>query len=148
MFEASLGVAQHHHHLTVFPILAETEGNLPYLLMADAMATGVLTIKEVGQGQVPLLEAKNRALDPILILDGEQLVGAKQNRMTNRSIILPPESVTKIPVSCMEHGRWHFVGDAFAAAPQHAPSKVRRKAWFSVLIEIMLGLTSKYSSSP
>ncbi|MCJ7630543.1 MAG: hypothetical protein MUO50_19385, partial [Longimicrobiales bacterium] len=31
-------------------------------------------------------------------------------------------------MSCMEQGRWHFVGDHFAAAPQHAPSKVRRKA--------------------
>ena len=128
MFEASLGPTQHHHHLTLFPILAEQERNQPYLLMADALATGVLTIQEVGDGQVPLLQAMNRALDPVLILDGEQLIGAKQNRMTNRSIILPPESVTKIPVSCMEHGRWHFVGDDFAAAPQHAPSKVRRKA--------------------
>ncbi len=127
MLEASLGPAQKHHHLTVFPILAEENGELPYLLMAHAMATGVLTIQEVGDGQVPLLEAQNRALDPILILDGEQLVGAKQNRMTNRSIILPPESVTKIPVSCMEHGRWHFEGDEFATAPQHAPSMVRRK---------------------
>jgi len=128
MFEASLGSAQHKHHLTIFPILAEEERKLPYLLMADALATGVLTIQEVGDGQVPLLQAMNRALGPILLLDGEQLIGAKQNRMTNRSIILPPESVTKIPVSCMEHGRWHFVGDEFAAAPQHAPSKVRRKA--------------------
>ena len=128
MFEASLGPTQHHHHLTLFPILAEQERIQPYLLMTHALATGVLTIQEVGDGQVPLLQAKNRALDPILILDGEQLIGAKQNRMTNRSIILPPESVTKIPVSCMEHGRWHFVGDEFASAPQHAPSKVRRKA--------------------
>lgn len=128
MLEASLGLAQNHHHLTVFPILAEEGGAFPYLLMADALATGVLTIQEVGDGQVPLLQARNRALDPILILDGEQLVGARQNRMTNRTIILPPESVTRIPVSCMEQGRWHFVGDHFAAAPQHAPSKVRRKA--------------------
>ncbi len=128
MFEASVGEAQHHENLTIFPILAEADRDLPYLLMADAMATGVLTIQEVGDGQVPLLQATNKALDPILILDGEQLIGAKQNRMTNRSIILPAESVTKIPVSCMEHGRWHFVGDEFATAPQHAPSKVRRKA--------------------
>jgi len=128
MFNASLSDAQHHENLTLFPILAEADRDLPYLLMADAMATQVLTITEVGDGEVPLLQATNMALDPILILDGEQLIGAKQNRMTNRSIILPPESVTTIPVSCMEHGRWHFVGDEFAPAPQHAPSKVRRKA--------------------
>jgi hypothetical protein len=128
MFAAFLGPAQTHHQLTVFPVLTEEDRDLPYLLMADAMATGVLTVQEVGHGHVPLLQATNKALDPILILDGEQLVGAKQNRMTNRSIILPPESVTRIPVSCMEHGRWHFVGYHFASAPQNAPSKVRRMA--------------------
>jgi hypothetical protein len=128
MFEATLGSAQHHSNLTIFPILAEADRDLPYLLMADALATGVLTIKEVGHGQVPLLEAHNKALEPVLILDGEQLIGAMQNRMTNRSILLPPESVTRIPVSCMEQGRWHQGSDTFHAAPQHAPSKVRRKA--------------------
>jgi hypothetical protein len=128
MLESSLGPAQHHEGLTIFPILAEHDRELPYLLMAEALATGVLTIREIGQGQVPMLEAQNRALDPVLILDGEQLIGAKQNRMTNRSIVLPPETVTKIPVSCMEQGRWRFTSGSFEAAPQHSPSSVRRKA--------------------
>jgi hypothetical protein len=75
-----------------------------------------------------VLLATNTGIHPILILDGEQLIGAKQNRMTNRSMILPPNSITEIPVSCMEQGRWHFVGDEFSPAPQNAPSKVRRKA--------------------
>jgi hypothetical protein len=96
--------------------------------MADALAMGILAIREKDGGQVPTLLATNSGINPILILDGEQLIGAKQNRMTNRSIILPPNSMTEIPVSCMEQGRWHFVGEEFAPAPQHAPSKVRRKA--------------------
>ncbi len=128
MLEASLGPAQHHENLTIFPILAEKERELPYLLMADALALGILTIGEKNGGDVPLLLATNAGVESILILDGEQLIGAKQNRMTNRSILLPAESITEIPVSCMEHGRWHFQGDHFASAPQHAPSKVRRKA--------------------
>ena len=128
MFEASLGSAQHHKNLTAFPILAEKDRILPYLLMADALAAGALTIGEKNGGQVPLLSATNAGPEVVLILDGEQLIGARQNRMTNRSILLAPSSTTEIPVSCMEQGRWHFVGEAFAAAPQHAPSKVRRKA--------------------
>jgi len=128
MFEASLGSAQHHENLTIFPILAEKGRELPYVLMADALAAGVLTIGEKDGGQVPFLLATNAGKEHVLILDGEQLIGAKQNRMTNRSILLPPESITEIPVSCMEHGRWHFVGEHFAPAPQNAPSKVRRKA--------------------
>jgi hypothetical protein len=128
MLDASLGKAQHHENLTIFPVLAEEGRELPYVLLADALAAGVVTIGEKDGGQVPLLLARNDGPDPILILDGEQLIGARQNRMTNRSILLAPNTTTEIPVSCMEHGRWHFVGDHFAPAPQHAPSKVRRKA--------------------
>lgn len=128
MFEASIGKAQHHENLTLFPVLAETGRDLPYLLMADALASGTLTISEKGDGVVPVLLAKNSAPHPVLILDGEQLVGARQNRMTNRSILLAAMSTVEIPVACMEHGRWHFVSDAFAPAPQYSPSKIRRKA--------------------
>jgi hypothetical protein len=128
MFETSLGPAQHHENLTIFPILAERERELPYLLLAEALAVGILTIGEKNGGQVPVLLATNAGQQGVLVLDGEQLIGAKQNRMTNRSILLPPESITEIPVSCMEQGRWHFQSDHFAPAPQHAPSKVRRRA--------------------
>ncbi len=128
MFQASLGRPQHHENLTIFPILAEQERELPYLLMAEALAVGVLTIGEKNGGQVPVLLATNAGKQAILVLDGEQLIGAKQNRMTNRSLLLPPKSITEIPVSCMEQGRWHFQSDHFAPAPQHAPSKVRRRA--------------------
>ena len=128
MLDASLGPAQHHENLTIFPVLADRDRELPYGLMADALSMGILTIGEKNGGHVPLLLATNTGIHPILILDGEQLIGAKQNRMTNRSIILAPNSITEIPVSCMEQGRWHHEGDKFAPAPQHAPTKVRRKA--------------------
>lgn len=128
MLEATLGAPQTHENLTIFPVLAGEGGHLPYSLMAEALAMGVLAIREKDGGQVPTLLATNSGFNPILILDGEQLIGAKQNRMTNRSIILPANSITEVPVSCMEQGRWHFVGEAFAPAPEHAPTRVRRKA--------------------
>jgi len=128
MLEASLGTAERHEHLTIFPILVGEERSLPHVLLQDALKSGVLTIKEKGSGTVPLLKAKNKGPYPILILDGEQLIGAKQNRITNRSIVLAPESVTEIPVSCMEQGRWHHVSKTFSPGPHHAPSKVRRHA--------------------
>lgn len=127
MYETSLGPAQHHENLTIFPVLAEKDRELSCLLMAEALALGILTISEKNGGEVPLLLATNAGREEVLILDGEQLIGAKQNRMTNRSILLPPETITEIPVSCMEQGRWDSVGYDFSPAPHHAPSKVRRK---------------------
>ncbi len=116
--------------LAVFPLVAEVDPPLPYALLLDALSAGAVAIGEVGTGTVPSLLAHNRGDSDVLILDGEQLVGARQNRITNRSILLEAGSKTEIPVSCMEQGRWHFTTDAFAPPPKarHAPANVRRHA--------------------
>ncbi len=128
MLDIRLAAPQAHDHLTVFPLLAANAPELPYALLADALAAGTVRIGEVGQGTVPTLLAHNAGEADVLLLDGEQLIGSRQNRTTNRSILLPAKSTVEIPVSCMEHGRWHFVSDAMRAAPQHSPAKVRRRA--------------------
>ena len=74
------------------------------------------------------LEAVNRSDSHVLILDGEQLIGAKQNRTTNRTVLVGRRSVTRIPVSCMEQGRWRDVGRKMQTGGYHAPSKVRKIA--------------------
>jgi hypothetical protein len=56
------------------------------------------------------------------------LIGARQNRTTNRSILLPARAETEIPVSCMEHGRWHFTSRDFAPSKHQSPASVRRKS--------------------
>lgn len=75
---------------------------------------GVLLITEVSAGgSVPELLAKNEAGIPVLLLDGEELTGAKQNRVLNTTILLREKSETVIPVSCTEHGRWNYRTDRF-----------------------------------
>jgi hypothetical protein len=128
MMHVKLADPQSHGDVTVFPLVTDGPASLPYLLLADALDKGVLRIKEVGQGTVPTLLAVNDADQAVLVLDGEQLVGAKQNRMTNRSILLPARSETRVPVSCMEQGRWHLDSVRFRKSDLHSPSKVRRKA--------------------
>jgi hypothetical protein len=61
--------------------------------MADALAAGTLTITEVGTGTVPNLAATNASDRDTLVLDGEQLIGSRQNRMTNRSMLLRSDTV-------------------------------------------------------
>lgn len=121
---------QRHGCLTVFPLLTGTPQPLPYRLLAEALSDGTVTIGEVGTGMVPSLLARNRGEVDVLILDGEQLIGARQNRITNRSMLLPAGLTTEIPVSCMEQGRWHFTTDTFRPAPKarQAPAGVRRHA--------------------
>lgn len=128
MLEAELGQAQRYQSLTVFPLVNPRKRELELELLGDALAAGTLTITELGQGTVPELMVENNGETDVLVLDGEQLIGAKQNRMTNRSLILPARSKTRIPVSCMEHGRWHTQTARFSHGLHYSPSKVRRHA--------------------
>ena len=42
------------------------------------------------------------------MIDGDEIVGAKQNRIMNRSLIIPPKTTMAVSVSCTEQGRWHY----------------------------------------
>jgi hypothetical protein len=128
MLDIRTGIPQQHQALTIVPLLSAHEVELPYLLLSDALTGGLVRITEVGGGTVPRLLAQNTGDNDVLILDGEQLIGARQNRMTGRSILLAAQSETEIPVSCMEHGRWRFVSEDFAPSVQHSPANVRRKS--------------------
>jgi hypothetical protein len=70
----------------------------------------------------------NRGPQPVLTIDGEELLGAKQNRVVNLTIPVPAHSTLTIPVSCVEAGRWRSRSKSFAAAPrtQYATGRAMR----------------------
>lgn len=121
------GAPQGGRFLTAFPLLSHEPVELPYAPLTDAIAAGTLSVTEVGEGSVPELVAKNVGETDVLVLDGEQLVGAKQNRMASRSLLLPRGRVTRLPVSCIERGRWRFDRRDFRSSSYHSPGRVRRK---------------------
>jgi len=80
---------------------------LDYLLLEDGMGHGKVRITELpAQASVPQLQLDNQEDLPILVLDGEELVGAKQNRVLNLTILAPAKQSIVIPVACVESGRW------------------------------------------
>jgi hypothetical protein len=92
---------------------------VPYLTADDAMAKGLFSVSEVSEaGSVPELEVRNRGPLPVLLLDGEELVGAKQNRIVNLTILVAAQSTLVIPVSCVEAGRWHHRSRSFTTSPR------------------------------
>jgi len=112
----NLGSPVSHGGMTVFPVFAPPVAEEhEYLTMSEAMEDlGVLHITEISEaGDVPELMAVNNGKGAILMIDGELLVGAKQDRVVNTTILLPPESKTVIPVSCTEHGRWNYTSREF-----------------------------------
>lgn len=104
-----IGKPTFHGGLTVFPVTARKRRSLDYLLLAEALGKGLVTVREVSQGgSVPDLAVENRADLPVLIVDGEELVGAKQNRVANLTLLVAAGKTTIIPVSCVEAGRWSY----------------------------------------
>lgn len=123
--------------LTMIPLVGGPGAErLPgYLTLDDAIARAWTEVTEISdQGSVPQLTVVNRAPEPVFILDGEELLGAKQNRVVNLSILVPAQATLGIPVSCVEAGRWRARSRAFHAAPrtQYAAGRAKRMAQVSM----------------
>jgi len=108
----SLGASSTFRNLSVIPLLAETTFQRDYLGLAEAVRTGTARVGEVSSGgSVPELMIENSGAKPVLILEGEELVGAKQNRTANVTILVPAGKSLRIPVTCVESGRWAYQGE-------------------------------------
>jgi len=101
--------------LTVFPIQATSDKTPDYILLADAIETGLAEVGEITEGgHVPVLLLENRSEKPVLAIQGEELIGAKQNRTLNVSI-LAAKGKTEVPVTCIERGRWAYSSPRFGS---------------------------------
>lgn len=98
-----------------------------FLLLHEALASGVLEIVErEGGGQVNSVLAHNRGERAVLILEGESIVGAKQNRMVTLDAVVGAGESVEIPVGCVERGRWRHVSGKFASADLPVEPGIRR----------------------
>lgn len=137
LFGVETGPEVSFHNLTMLPLAprqARAEREPSYTTLDEALAFGFIEITEISDaGSVPELRVVNRGLKPTLIVDGEELVGAKQNRIVNLTILVPAQAKLTIPVSCVEAGRWNARSRAFAAAPrtQYATGRAKRMAQVS-----------------
>ncbi len=109
----------------VFPLFSDIDYEVEYLMMREALDQGLLIIEEVSSsGDVNKLTATNKSDLPILLLGGEELEGAKQNRILNVSILLPPNKRSVIPVNCVEAGRWSYRKKDFKSSENFANFKL------------------------
>lgn len=115
------------HGLALVPLFGGATAK-EYLIAEEAFAAGQLSITEVEGGSVPEVAAVNGAEVPVLLLDGEHIEGAMQNRVLNSTALIAARHKTILPVACVEHGRWHYeAGDQFAPSDDIAYSRLRSK---------------------
>ncbi|MEQ9397321.1 ARPP-1 family domain-containing protein [Haliea sp.] len=130
LHNVALGETQTFANLSITPLMAANGSQADYLTLAEAQALGLAVVTEVSEsGSVPTLLLDNTSEQAVFLLDGEELVGAKQNRILNLSILVPAKTKLEIPVSCVEQGRWSHLTREFASAERTFFSKGRaRKA--------------------
>ncbi len=122
-----LGEPRTHGGLTLTPLFPRRNPVCDYVSLDEALERG-LAIGEVEGGDVGELAVRNPLDRGVLLYDGEELVGALQNRIVNVAVLLGAGSTTRIPVSCVERGRWSPRGGFRAARHVAGPELRRRKA--------------------
>ena len=122
-----LGEPVEHRGIVIAPLFPRQTPVAEYATLEDALTLG-LRIHEVSEaGVVPELAVTNPTDANVLLYDGEELLGAKQNRILNVTVLVAARSRTPIPVSCVEEGRWSRRSASFAAAPHAAHPELRRR---------------------
>ena len=125
--QLQVGPPKRHANLTLYPIFADgvTVPNVD-LTLDEAMDRCLLEIRELKSAEVNRALLVSRAKEPIFVMGGEMLTGAKQDRIVGDDLIVPPGAELPIAVFCVEHGRWVVKSDAFASASFLATSEVRK----------------------
>ncbi len=89
-------------NLVIHPIVGGNGGN--YVTVDEAREAGSLTINDTGR--VEEVDIDFHGGGNLFILDGEEILGALQNRVFNTSMIATQAVRKSVPVTCVEQHRW------------------------------------------
>ena len=99
---------------------------LDYLTLDEALEAKRIEVVELSQhGQVPQIKIINRSDRMVFLMAGEQLVGCKQNRVLNASMMVPAHREMPIPVTCVEGGRWGYQSLSFSSGHSSSHHQLR-----------------------
>ena len=132
----AIGPVVQHRNLTLVVLLGP-DAPRRYRTLDEALGAGSARITEISAaGSVPELRLVNQCDTPVLLLDGEELIGAKQNRVLNLTILAPANASLTIPVSCVEAGRWAANSANFASADRALYARGRARKLHQVSMSL------------
>ena len=124
-------------NLAVVQFSAMPNNALEIVTSAFALQSNLLEVREVSEsGNVNELLVHNFSEKFVFLMDGDILDGAKQNRVLNASVLLAPQTKTKIPVSCVESGRWDYKSTNFKSSDHVAPVNLRANKSSNVTVNL------------
>jgi hypothetical protein len=122
-----LGEPVEHRGVVFAPLFPTRDPACAYVTLDGALPRGLAITETDTAGTVPELAVDNPLDEKVLLYDGEELVGAKQNRILNVTVLVAEETAVRIPVSCVEQGRWARRSVAMDAAGHVSHAHLRRR---------------------
>lgn len=116
-----------HRGIVVTPLYPRRDPVARYVTLGQALVDGLRVTETSRSGSVPELLVDNPLADDVLLYDGEELVGSKQNRILDVTVLAGARTTVAIPVSCVEEGRWSWRSAGFAAAAHISHAALRRR---------------------
>jgi len=114
--------------LEIHPVLLAGDAGVSYLLLHEALASKAIVVEETANGTVNELIARNVGDRPVLILEGESVMGAKQNRLITIDMLIAAGAYVTVQVGCVEQGRWDVTQKPFVSAEMAVEPDLRRSA--------------------
>ncbi|MCX8529568.1 MAG: hypothetical protein ORN27_05825 [Rhodoluna sp.] len=99
-----VGRGQRYGNVTWFPIW--TDAPVVERDYTTKPAAGEVAVVEQANPTVGVIEIENSGDKPVLLIEGDLLEGGWQHRALTRTVLVAAKSNTKLPVVCVEAGRW------------------------------------------
>ena len=137
-FEIEPLTSQTYGNITIVPIQTASTVRQDILTLKKGLEMGIVIVEECEPSTVNKVKVTNNAVTPLILVDGDEITGAMQNRIINTTTLVPPKATIEVSVSCTEHGRWHYqeqtnggfgekpVRNCFASSDYIANSRTRR----------------------
>jgi hypothetical protein len=121
-----------HESLRIVPLVGPSREDPAYCLLSESTADEIDVTEVDASGEVPVIRVRNRLRERVFLIDGQELVGAKQNRILNTDVLIPAEQELTLPVSCVEGGRWGYTSAKFVSGGTSAFRSSRARKSSSV----------------
>ncbi|MEO8707167.1 MAG: DUF6569 family protein [Kofleriaceae bacterium] len=112
--------------LTLIPIVAKFDApGTKFITLHDGMAKGLVTVREHAEWEVDTVQITNKSSEPLVVISGELIVDAMQDRVTAENTIITAGLTRSVQVRCVEEDRDHG-GSVFHAGNALAELDLRR----------------------
>jgi ARG/rhodanese/phosphatase superfamily protein len=118
-----------YRNMEVYTLERRIGSYVNYRTLDEALRSRDLKIYESSRENYRYVTVENTGRYYVFMMAGEVLLGGWQNRAVSRDTIIPPRSgQVRVPVYCVEEGRWHGTRKSFYSGDGMIPHSLRSSA--------------------